>query len=175
MLYLLWALFNLGLIIYFIVICFNATKIIRDKYGIAASIIFVIGLLSFVGNSNRDLDNNEIKSNLIKMWNFNSVDTLQDGTKLIYVDLERTLISKYRLGIHYGRSKMQQQYVPLSAYTINEGFESGTKWKTSSIVVNPSLDGQNLEYELYGTVKWCLLGVTLYTESKHWKGVVNIK
>ena len=54
MLYLLWGLLNIGLFIYFIVISIKATKLVREKVGLFASLIFLFGLLSFGGRSNND-------------------------------------------------------------------------------------------------------------------------
>lgn len=64
--YLLWSILNIGLFLFFIIICFKATKLIREKLGLIATIVFVFGLLSFVGNSNNHNDNKEPDSNQIK-------------------------------------------------------------------------------------------------------------
>ena len=176
MIYLLWALLNIGLFIFFIVICFNATKLIKEKFGVLTSIFFVFGLLSFVGRSNNDEDNKEPNSNQIKTWKFNSIDSL-DKSSNIYMDveLEKTLISKYSLGIGYGKDKQFQNNIPTSANTWTTGFESGTSWKPISIIVNRTDDNNKFEYEVHGTIKWSLLGMTIYSQSKHWKGVATIK
>ena len=44
MLYLIWGLLNLGLVIYFLVICFRATKLVKEKIGLFAAVFFVLGL-----------------------------------------------------------------------------------------------------------------------------------
>jgi hypothetical protein len=96
MLYLFWGLLNISLFLYFIIICFRATKLLREKGGLPASIIFVFGLLSFIGQSNVDNDNKEPGSNQIKTWRFISEDTLnRNETFLLNVILEETFVSKF--------------------------------------------------------------------------------
>ena len=178
MLYLLWALLNIGLFIFFIVICFNATKLIKEKFGVLTSIVFVFGLLSFIGQSNTDKDNKEPNTNQIKTWKFNSADSLNKGPDvfmdIVDIDLEKTLISKYSLGISYSYNKQSQINIPLTANTWVTGFESGTSWKPISIIVNSTDDNQKFKYEVAGTIKWNLLGMTIYSQSKNWKGVASV-
>jgi len=38
MIYLIWGLLNLGLVICFLVICFKATKLVREKIGLIAAV-----------------------------------------------------------------------------------------------------------------------------------------
>jgi hypothetical protein len=179
MLYLLWALLNVGLFIFFLVICFNATKLIKEKFGILTSIVFVFGLLSFIGQSNTDKDNKEPNTNQIKTWKFNSADSLDKGPNIfmdyVDIDLEKTLISKYSLGISYNHNKQLQNNIPLSANTSISGFISGTSWKPISIIVNRTDDNLKFKYEVSGTIKWNLLGVTIYSQPKNWKGVAVLK
>ena len=166
MLYLFWALLNIGLFIFFIAICFNATKLIKEKFGVLTCIVFVFGLLSFVVRSNNDKDNNEPDTNQIKTWGSNNH---------IEIELEKTFISKYSLGIEYGRDKQLQNNIPVRANSWTTGFESGTNWKPISIIVNRTDDNKKFEYEVDGTIRWSLLGMTIYSEPKHWKGLAILK
>jgi hypothetical protein len=176
MTYLLWGLLNIGLFIFFIVICFRATKLIREKVGLFASIIFVFGLLSFVGHSNNDNDNKEPNSNQIKTWKFISEDSLKSNDSyLLDIDLEKTLVSKYGLGIKYGKDKQGQINIPISAYSSTTGFISGTNWKPVSIIVNRTNDNNKFEYFVDGVVEWKLLGATIYSQLKEYKGIALTK
>ena len=173
MIYLLWAFINIGLII---LICFKGSKYLRQKFGPVAAVIFVLGLLSFVGRSNSDKNNKEQNSNQIKTWKFNSKDSLDKASNVFMViDLEKTLISKYSLGISYGKDKQLQNNIPVSAITWISGFESGTSWKPISINVNCTDNNHKFDYEVDGTIKWSLLGITMYSQSKHWKGIADLK
>ncbi|MEP7318285.1 MAG: hypothetical protein ABI921_06080 [Panacibacter sp.] len=176
MTYLLWGLLNIGLFLFFIVICFKATKLIREKVGLFASIIFVFGLLSFVGHTNNDKDNKEPKSNQIKTWKFISEDSLKNNdTYLLDIDLEKTLVSKYELGIKYGKDKQKQINIPISAYSSTTGFISGTNWKPVSIIINKTNENNKFEYSVDGIVEWKLLGATIYSQLKEYKGIALSK
>lgn len=174
MLYLIWGLLNIGLFLFFIVTCFKATKLIRERSGLFASIVFVFGLLSFVGNPSND--NKESNLNQIKTWKFTSEDSLnRNATFGIDIELEKTLISKYQLGIKYCKDKQEQINIPISANSWTTGVISGTNWKPSSIIVNRTEDNNKLEYYVYGIVEWKLLGATVYSQPKEYKGIAMTK
>ena len=176
MLYLLWALLNAGLFLFFILICFRATKLIRQNFGLLASIVFVFGLLSFIGHSNNNNDNREPNSNQIKSWKFTSDDSLsRHPTNSVFIDLEKTLISKYYLVVQFGKDKSGQINIPISASSSTNGFISGTNWKPISIFINKTDDNHKFEYFVTGVVEWKLLGATIYSQFKEYKGFVLTK
>jgi len=135
------------------------------------AIVFVLGLLSFVSNSDTNT-NKEPNSNKIKTWNFNTDDDLTRKTYSQTIDLEKTLISKNTLGITYG--KKDQANLPISAYSITSGFTSGRSWSPLTIIVNPTKDNR-LSYFVSGVLEWKLLGATLYTQTNNYKGVLMPK
>jgi len=176
MTYVLWGVLNIGLFLFFIVICFKATKLIREKIGLFASIIFVFGLLSYVGHSNIDIDNKEPNSNQIKTWKFATEDSLNRiETLSLEIDLEKTLVSKYELGIKYSKDKQGEINIPISAYSSTTGFISGTNWKPISIIVNRTKHNNSFEYFVDGVVEWKLLGATIYSQLKEFKGIALTK
>ena len=100
MIYLIWGILNFVLFVFFITICFKAMKLIRKEIGLFAAFIFVVGLLSFIGNSNSNDYNKEPNSNQIKTWKFAPENGLNKiGTYSVDVVLEKTLISEYNLPI----------------------------------------------------------------------------
>lgn len=176
MIYLLWGLLNIGLLFFFISTCFKATKLVREELGLFTSIVFAFGLLSFVGNSNDGNDNKEPNSNHIKTWKFVSEDSLKKNESyLLYIDLEKTTIAGYGLGIKYGKDREGQTNIPISAYSSTNGFIMGTNWKPVSIIINMTNDNNKFEYSVDGVVKWKLLGATIYSETKQYKGLVMIE
>jgi hypothetical protein len=176
MLHLLWGLLNIGLFIYFIVVCFNATKLIREKLGILTAIFFAFGMLSFVGHADGDTDNQERDSNHIKTWTFNSKDSLERSSDIsLEIDLEETLVSTHHLYMQFCKDKKSKQNVPVSANTTITGFVGGIGWKPLSIIINPTTDNLKFEYKVDGTIAWKLLGVTIYAQLKTWKGVAVLK
>jgi hypothetical protein len=176
MIHLLWGLLNVGLFIFFIVICFRATKLIREKLGLLAAIVFVFGLLSFMGNTHADNDNKEPDTNRIRSWKFHSPDSLLNNSQeSIDLVLEKNIISQYNVDIAYGQDKSTKLNVPISAYSILTGFTGGTKWKPHSIIVNATDDNTKFEYQVDGTVEWKLLGTTFYSQAKTYSGLALTK
>lgn len=176
MIQLLWGLVNIGLFLFFIIICFKATKLIRERIGFLSAIIFVFGLLSFVGQSGNDNTNNEPDSNQIKTWKFSSADSLKRNESYsLNIDLEKTVVSTYGLGIIYGKDKQGQRNIPISAYSSTTGFIMGTHWKPVSIIVERTNDPDKFKYSVDGVVDWRLLGTTIYSQLKEYKGVAWIK
>lgn len=168
MLYLLWALLNIGLLIFFIAICFKAAKLVRKEVGILATIVFVFGLLSFAGISPN--------SNEVKSWTFNPQGNLPNNS-ISYtppIVLEKTLICNYDLKIAYRQDKNTNLNVPFKAFSSREGFICGTNWRPFSIIVNKTKDNSKFEYQVGGIIEWSLLGFTIYSQTKWYKGFATI-
>jgi hypothetical protein len=176
MLYILWGLLNIGLFIFFIITCFRATKLVKEKFGVLAAVVLVFGLLSFISNSNKDDNDHQSNSNQIRTWEFNSRDSVDiNSTRFMQIALEKTLVSKYELGIKYGKQKEGQINIPLSANSWTTGFMSGTNWKATSIIVNKTNENNRFEYHVTSTVEWKLLGITIYSQPKVYRGYALIK
>ena len=168
--YLIWGLLNIGLLIYFLTICFNAIKLVRREIGLFAAIVFVIGLLSFCSRQNND--DKATNSNKTKTWTFVSEDSLtQKPTSFLRHELQRNMISKYDLTIIYGKDGNDVN-VPISAYTSTNGFILGTNWKGESIFVDKTNDNNKFHYYVTGVVEWHLLGMTVYTQLKTFDGTI---
>lgn len=174
MIYLLWSLLNIGLFLFFLVICFNATKLIREKFGLFASLVFVFGLLSFIGKSSHD-DNKQANSNQIKTWELTPESSInQNRTHLLTHSLGKTMVSETLLGIKFGQDSLGRKNVPISAWSSRAGFNAGINWSPSVIVVERESDTK-LAYSVIGIDKWDLLGVTIYSQPKEYKGIVVTK
>lgn len=175
MVYLFWGLINIVLFLFFIVLGLKATKFVRAKVGLFAAIIFACGLLSFVGNSNND--NKEPNSNHIKTWEYTlDEENLDRSTSYsLDINLEKNLVSKYYLGILYGKDKSGEYTIPIGAHSFKDGFVGGTNWKPVGIMVNRTNDKKNFEYIVDGILEWKLLGATIYSQSKTYKGITSLK
>jgi hypothetical protein len=171
MLYLIWGLLNLGLVIYFLVICFRATKLVKEKIGLFAAVFFVLGLLSVLGQPAKDSYNKKSIS-----WDYASVDSLnRDATYFVQIILEDNWISKKDLVVKYGTDKQGLTNIPISAYSTKTGFTSGTIWRPNTIKVYTTDDNNKFRYYVVGLVEWKLLGATIYTQSKRFNGIVSTK
>jgi hypothetical protein len=177
MVYLIWGIFNFVLFVFFITICFKATKLIREELGLFPAVVFVFGILSFSGNSSSNDYNKEPNSNQIKTWKFSPENSLNKiGTDLVDVILEKTLIAEYNLGISYSKEKKKESKCsPVSAYSSTSGITCGTLWIPKSIIVTQTNTKNKFEYSVNGEVEWKLLGLTLFTQIKQYKGITKIK
>ena len=176
MLYLLWRIVNIAIFLFFVLICFSATRFIRERFSLFASIIFVFGLLSFMGGSGNDKDNKEPNARQVRTWKFTPEDSLvSHATSFTDIALEKTLISQFKLGIKYGKDKQSLLNIPVSAYSLTTGFSSGTHWKPSTIIVNRTKDNTQFEYYVDAIVEWQFLGATVYSQEKEYKGLASIK
>lgn len=167
MLPLLWFLLNTALLFLFIFLCFNTTKLIRNKYGIFASLLFIFVLLSFVKRTG--------KNELIKKWHFplkNQNNSLAD--KYLWVELEKTILSKYELRIQYRLDKKTPEILPTEAYTQTTGWIGGTNWEPIHVSVQVNKSSTEFKYKVTGIIKWNLLGVNIYVQPKTYGGLVKI-
>ena len=176
MLYILWGLINVALAAFFIVICFNATKHLREKFGIVVAFFFVIMLLSFMANPKDDDGSQDSRSGQRRNWEFAA-----DSLVLTYhkehhsIKLEKTAISAITMGLTFAQDPQTQFYFPVSAYTGITGLEGGTKWKPSTIDVNKTDENGKFEYYVTGTVEWKLQWLTVYHQPKQYKGYVYVQ
>lgn len=174
MTYILWGILNIGLFLLFISYCIKMTKFIREKLGIFASIIFVFGLLSFINPSKNN--SREPNSNQNKTWKFTNEDSLyKNNTYILNIDLEDNLVSKYYMGLIYGKEKHGEKRFPISAYSSKTGFIIGTNWKPNVIIINKTSNNNKFEYFVQGVVEWKLLWATIYCQQKKYKGIALTK
>lgn len=146
------------------------------KIGLFASIVFVFGLLTFIGQSNKESDNKEQNSNQIKSWKYNSENSMNNAESyFLDIDLEKTLVSEFNLGIKYVRINESQENIPISAYSSMTGFISGTSWQPKSIIVKRTNANNKFNYFVTGVLEWKLLGMTVYLQSKDYKGYAIAK
>lgn len=168
--YILWALFNIGLFVYFIFICLQGLKLIRENIGLFAAIIFVLGILSFKNYN----DNINPQPNQHKKWQFATKDNLNiNETNHLNVVLENTVMSSYVLHIYYGKDR-DQINIPTSAYSSTSGFIVGTIWKPEVVDVQVAANNTKFKYWVSGVVDWKLFGLTLFSQPKTYKGTTLI-
>lgn len=169
MLYLFWGLLNIALFLFFIVICFKATKLIREKIGIGAAVVFVFGLLSFVAAGNDDEETKEPVTNVSISQKFVAEDTLQKyKVAWAEADLDKNLMATLYLRIQYRKAAVTN--IPIYVSTGVSGFVSGTDWIPISMTVNPTNENGKFEFGVHGTIEWRLLGFTIYSQSKVYEG-----
>lgn len=91
------------------------------------------------------------------------------------INLEKTLIAEYRLLVLFGQEKDGKINIPMSASSSTNGFISGTNWKPLSISIDKTDDNNQFEYFVRGVVEWQLMGATVYSQPKKYKGFLSVK
>lgn len=164
MIQLIWVVLNLVILIYFIIICFKSTRIIREKLGLLAAFVFVLGLLSLM-----DTPNNEQESpKIFDLQNQTEADLFKGNTRLIESKLEENLATEIQLTIKVEENKNGRK--PLTASTNRSGLVMGTSWKTQMITVNRSETENKYFYDVSGILEWKLMGLKMYSQRKDFKG-----
>ena len=173
MVLLVWALLNIGIGVYFLLICFKATKFVRERMGILATVVFVVGIL-FSSQSNNNKENMEPTSNQIKTWYFSPRDST--GQTKVYsekIALEKNVASTYYLNIGYKLDKKSNEGIPIWATSNQTGLICGSYWDPMEITVNKIHGTDKLQYTVEGIVDWKLAVFTLYSQPRNFQGTVS--
>ena len=173
MINILWALLNLGIFILFLIICLKATKLIRERIGLFASLIFVFGLFSFMTSSPQNDGNQNPK---IKNWTFKDQDEIKPNTvRTSILNLDKNLISSITLMVQYAENKDSNDDVAINGNSIFLGWSVGYAWKANNIIVFNTATADKLAYQVDGIITWRLLGTIIYTQYKSYKGTFDTK
>lgn len=170
MLQLLWGIINIGLFLFFAYVSIRAVKLVYEKIGLLAAVVFVVGLMSVSqseGGSTRYKKDNE---------GFISEDSIKTGTRtMINVCIDKNLLSSRDLFIHYGKSKQGNLNTPINASSAVNGFVSGISWEPQSVSVSRTSNDGEFSYNVLGTVVWKLMGIKLYSQAKQYEGIALVK
>jgi len=163
---LIWGLFNGVLLIYFFIICIRLLKILKEKMGILATLIFVLVLFSFFSKSNNNnlADINYKNSELPKK-------KYVENSFFQQVILEDNLSSKISLSILVNEKDNEI----IKANCSREGFISGTNWIVENVYVEKQLGNNYCNYTVSGIMEWKILGINLYDELKNFEGKSILK
>ena len=165
MIELIWGILNIAVGIYFVVICLLSTKIIREKLGFLASLVFVFGILSFVSKPNNEGE----KSKVIDLQ---TQSNFEGNTYLKNVILENNIAAEIIFMVKFGEIGKEKKLI--SAQVNRSGFVSGTNWETENITFEKSDFENKYVYNVNGTLEWKIFGLKLYSESKEFKGLIEL-
>ena len=173
MIELIWGIINILAFCYFVVIIFRATKIVRENMGGFTTLILIFGLFSFIGKPKEEND----KIKIFDLKNENKKiesNELSINNQLQIKKVEDNLCNNYQIFLNYKKDEKEKNEIKLLSATIHRnGLACGTKYKTTSIILNSI--GRNIyEYEILGTIDWSLGGIKFYTEIKDIKGKIEI-
>lgn len=163
MLYLLWAVLNIGLFLLFIYVAYRATRLLRQHLGTGAALFFVIGLLSFVSSKNVEEDGfksaNE-KNTSVNLQQQNYYSALLEDNAAFHI----------RLDLVTNKPTAAAPFETVKYYTHVTGFVAGHQWKPATATFNYR-SGQ-VHYEVHGIIRWRLLGIPVYAQPKIYKGTI---
>lgn len=172
MLELIWGIINIILLIYFIIVCLKSIKLIKEKIGVLASFVFVIGLLSFISKS----DEKKVVNKNIEMLNQENPRKAFDGNSFSrFATLEDNLTSNIELRILCGEKKSDKELTILDANCNKTGLISGTNWNTLNIDIDKEKGKNYCRYNVSGIKEWKILGITIFSEAKDFTGNVLLK
>ena len=167
---LIWGILNGFLLIYFIVICFKSVRIVKEKLGIFASLIFVIGLLSFISKPDKK---NLADKNIDVLNQTNPKKAFNGNSFFREITLEDNLTSKIGLSILVGEN--EPDLIILNANCYRSGFISGTNWHVENIEIDNEKNKKYCTYLVRGIMEWKILGITIYSEHKSFNGNALLK
>jgi len=167
MIYIFWALLNMALALSILYICYLLVKQVAVRYGRALSIVFALVVLNIIcgrGNS--------------KTINWNKWQFYPDSGKLYKKDFTSAIIQNnpmfsINLGVSYFFREKGADPLPKEAFSFVNGTLSGVEWTPHNILLNTT--GQQVLYEVDGSMGWSLLGTVVYREAKTFKGVLPYK
>lgn len=96
-------------------------------------------------------------------------DAIKNNVKSESIILEDNLGFSIDMDFLYNIN--QGEYISNQAYTSLYGFVVGYKWEVSTIQVNTI--NNNIEYVVYGALRWNLCGINIYSQLKIFKGNLN--
>jgi hypothetical protein len=176
MVYLLWTLLNFALLISFIVICFRATKLVKEKLGIAAAVIFAIGLLAFMNKEPKAPDQlisqAEHPNTFTVKHNANSSQPTSD---YIVVPIEKYVGSTLTMEVSFTRQSPTDSVTASTVAFSASGLVGGHKWKPETAHIYPTSSKNVFRYEAAVMLEWAILGCPVYSQSKTFSGSFELK
>ena len=140
------------------------TKLIKEKLGLFASLIFIVFIISFLKESSEEKFHEKTTelNNEVKYTNSKS--------KI----LEDKLVTKIETRISYGKNN-RKDTLYITSKTNRYGFIIGTDWKSHYSSVKEMENSKNTyEYNVLGTLEWNILGIRVYKEIKEFNGILKL-
>ena len=168
MLYLLWVILNFSLVLSFLYISFKAAKLVKQKMGLFAFIVFVVVVISsWIPATVEPAYFHRKRFDLVSEEKFKYTPGKSD----VELMLDSSMIFDIRLRILYHLSD-SGIITPIAAETLVNGCEGPKVWTPRVIYAKQS--GNKISYYVEGDIDWRFLNNTVYTEIKRYKGLVSV-
>ncbi len=123
----------------------------------------VIGIVQIISASNSEKNSNRIS--ITDDYNRKNTSAIKK------VKLEDNWTFDINMLLKYSIEK--NKYIPIESNSFLTGLVSGYVWKFNSIDTNNLYPNGKAEFIANGILKWNLFGVTVYSESKTFNGIIE--
>ncbi len=176
MTYLLWTLLNFALLIFFITVCFRATKIIKENLGTFAVLVFVLGLLSFVSKGH--IAPPPLTEKPGDPTTFQRTQNLGISPSTSYYVSEpvaKYVGSSLNMNVSFIRRSTEDSIAASKVEFSINGLVGGHQWEPILVQLNRTPSQGVFHYVIGGDLKWTILGIPLYTQHKTFFGLLKLK
>lgn len=167
MIHLIWSTINGIIVIYllYLIVRFIAkgNRIFKQQFKVISIFIMLIGIVQITSALTSEKNSNRITLN----ENYNR----KNNSKIKQVVLEDNLTFDINILIKY--SIDENEYIPIESNSFLTGLVSGYVWEFNSIYTNNLELNKKSEFIANGILKWNLFGITIYSESKTFNGMIE--
>lgn len=167
MIHLIWSIINGMIVLYFLylIVGFIAKgkRIFKPQFKVVSIFVMVIGIIQIISASNSEKNTNRITIN----DDYNK----KNNSKIKKVTLEDNLTFDINMHVKYSVDK--NEFIPIESNSFLTGFVSGYVWEFKSMQTNNYKPNEKSEYIADGILKWNLFGITVYSESKTFVGIIK--
>lgn len=171
MLQLIWAFINVGAFLFFIITALRAIKLVSEKYGLAATLILIIGGIGIMSSRNGSSAINSNTSNNARLPHVYMDRSFAKDQYFTRTKMKDNWISEIEVLALMGKYKGNDSLVAVEAKSMLQGFSAGYNWEPHYVEIKPVQGTGQFRYFVNGTEKWSLLGFNFYTESRDYEGV----
>lgn len=172
MIHLIWTFINVGAALFFIYTAFRAVKLVAEKYGLAATLVLIFGILGIMSSRSDATVRNTVNNRL--KYTFVDRDSVR-ASNFSHIKVKNDLISNIELITLIGKYGTTDSLVVVEANAAQFGFSSGVRWVSDYVEIMPVVGSDQFRYSIYGTKSWSLLGVDFYTHSTNYEGSFSQK
>lgn len=172
MLHLLWFLLNLLLGLGLLLLFFDWLGFVKSRFGWIVAIL--VGIISIGAITNGQKKIREQKTEIISPCLTEFGVDYEDYVGFERIALERNLIQTVYFDYFLCNSKKQMSLSTLTPLGVSlSGLVLGFDWETDHMLKIYGKEHERLEYRINGLLKWKLLGLQIFAQSKEYEVVLN--
>ncbi len=161
--YILWMLLNTCLGFFVLYIIYRLTKVAYIKAGSIGAITIVLIIITIICKPVKS--NNNLQT---KTWNFKTADSVRWFRSGYFIAIENNPVFNIQLDVTSLSDKNRLVQEPLKASTQITGIVGGNDWIPQNILLTAKND--SFYYIVSGRLDWKLLGITVFTQQKNFRG-----